>query len=259
MSKIELYGYATSPYVRKVGCFLYFKKLDFDFVPVNPIAAAEALEFVGGTQVPVLMIDGEPRRESSELAHWLDERFPDRPLCPAAHRQKIDEIDKWISETFLTSIFRSAIDGERNLQFRFRLWRLASLVSAHTPMPEQVRHLWPDFVAHAPFVQTMKAHMDLSESLQDMTLRIGLELAGHIGDGPFIGGFETPTMLDLAVLPQLVFPVMFGLEETLSAGRHPVIKAWIERMTEHLPENPTLVADTMQVKSLIVALTELGE
>lgn len=259
MSDIKLYGYATSPYVRKVGCFLYYKKLEFEFVPISPLAAAEALEFVGGTQVPVLVIDDEARRESSDLAHWLDERFPDRPLCPPAHQDKIAEIDTWVSDTFLTSIFRGAIDGERDLQFRFRLWRLASLVSAHTPMPEQVRHLWPEFVSHAPFVQAMKAQMDLSESLKDMTMRIGMELAAHIADGPFMGELDEPSMLDLAVFPQLVFPVMFGLEEDLSAARHPVIKAWIERMVEHLPANPTLVADTMQLKSIPDALAALGE
>lgn len=254
MPEIKLYGYATSPYVRKVGCFLYYKQLEFEFVPVSPMTAANQLEFIGGTQVPVLSIDGEARRESSELGHWLDERFPERALCPAADRDKIFEIDDWVSNTFLLSIFRGAIDGKVDLQYRYRFWRLAALVSAHTPLPEQVRHLWPDFVANAPFVKAMGEHMDLTESSQDMAIRIGMELAAHIGEGPFIGGFDHPTMLDLAVFPQLVFPVMFGLEETLSAARHPVIKAWIERMSAHLPANPTLVADTMQVISLSEAL-----
>lgn len=254
MSQIKLYGYATSPYVRKVGCFLYYKQLDFEFVPVSPMTAASDLEFIGGTQVPVLVIDGEARRDSSPLAHWLDERFPERALCPAEHREKILEIDKWVSDTFLMSIFRGAIDGEVNLQYRYRFWRLAALVSAHTPLPEQVRHAWPDFVANAPFIKAMGEHMDLTESAQDMAVRIGMELAAHIGEGPFIGGFKAPTMLDLAVFPQVVFGVMFGLEANLSAGQHPVIKAWIKRMADHLPANPTLVADMMQVTLIAEAL-----
>ena len=259
MSNIKLYGYATSPYVRKVGCFLHYKQLDFEFVPVSPMTAAEQLEFIGGTQVPVLEIDGEARRESSALGHWLDERFPERSVCPAAHSDKIAEIDAWVSDTFLMSIFRGAIDGEVNLQYRFRFWRLAALVSAHTPLPEQVRHLWPDFVANAPFIKEMGEHMDLTESAEAMAMRIGMELAAHIGDGPFMGGFDAPTMLDLAVYPQLVFGVMFGLESELSAARHPVIKGWIERMMEHLPANPTLVADTMQVVSVKDALAAMAE
>lgn len=259
MSDIQLYGYATSPYVRKVGAFLYYKKLDFEFVPVNPISAAQHLDFVGGTQVPVLVINGEARRESSKLGLWLDEHFPERPLCPEANRKIILKLDEWVSKTFLVSIFRGAIDGEVNLQYRFRFWRLAALVSAHTPLPEQVRHLWPDFVAKAPFVKAMGEQMDLAETAQDMAKRIGTELAAHIGEGPFIGGFEAPSMLDLAVFPQLVFPVMFGLEAHLSAARYPVIRAWIERVAEHLPANPTLAADTMQVTSLKDALAALDK
>ena len=257
MTAIKLYGYATSPYVRKVGCFLYYKQLEFDFVPVSPLDAAEVLAFSGGTSVPVLVIDGEARRESSALAHWLDERFPERPLCPAEHKETIDRIDQWVSDTFLRSIFRPAMDGELTLQQRFRFWRLAALVSAHTPLPEQVRQMWPDFVAKAPFIKAMGAEMDLTEPAQDMAMRIGMELAAHIGEGPFMGGLDQPSMLDLAVFPQLVFGVMFGLEDRLSAAQHPVIRSWIERMATYLPANPTLIADGMQVKSLSEALAEM--
>ena len=47
---------------------------------------------------------------------------------------------------------------------------------------------------------------------------------------------------------------MFGLEDQLSAAKHPVLKQWLQRMATHLPDNPTLVADEMQVMSLSDAL-----
>ena len=204
----------------------------------------------------MLEIDGEYRRDSSELAFWLDELFPEKPLCPAEHRDKIKDIDAWVSGTFLISIFRSAIDGELNLDMRFRAWRLAALVSAHTPLPEHIRNKWPDLLKLAPFIQAMKPHMDLTESAKDMNLRIGMELMGHIGEGPYMGGLEAPTMLDLAVFPQLVWGYMFGLEKHLSAARSPVIKAWMRRVYEHLPANPTLVLDEMLVNKLAPALED---
>ena len=61
---IKLYGYATSPYVRKTGAFLYYKKLPFTYVPVSPFATEDTLGKFGGTQVPVLEIGDEWRRES---------------------------------------------------------------------------------------------------------------------------------------------------------------------------------------------------
>jgi len=250
MKSVKLYGYATSPYVRKVGCFLYYKGIDFEHVPVNPTNPAATIGHTNGRQVPVLEIDGEWRRESSKLAYWLDELFTEKPLCPAEYKTKIDEIDQWISNTFLISIFRPAIDSELNLQNRFRGWRLAALVSAHTPLPEHIRDKWPELIRLAPFIQDMAKHMDLTESYKDMQMRIGMELIAHIGDGPYIGGFDEPTMLDFAVFPQLIWGYMFGLEGSLSAAKSPIIKGWMKRVSKHLPSNPTLVLDEMQVNSL---------
>ena len=64
---INLYGYATSPYVRKTGAFLYYKQLPFTLVPVNPSDPENTLGKFGGTQVPVLEIGDEWRRESCLL------------------------------------------------------------------------------------------------------------------------------------------------------------------------------------------------
>ncbi|MBO6730018.1 MAG: glutathione S-transferase family protein [Maricaulis sp.] len=250
MRDVKLYGYATSPFVRKTACFLYFKGIDFTHVPVNPVDPAATIGHTGGTSVPVLEIDGEVRRESSHHAHWLDEVFAEKPIYPEAHREVIDTIDAWVSNTFLLNIFRPALEPEMTLERRFRFWRLAALVSAHTPLPEEVRHHWPDFVGRAPFIQAMAQHMDLTESVKRAQMRVGLELAQQIGGGPYMGGLDQPSMLDLAVFPQLVFGYMFGLEPTLSAAAHPVIKDWLVRMADHLPENPTLVADNMQVNTL---------
>ena len=254
MKSVKLYGYATSPFVRKTGCFLYYKGIEFEHIPVNPLAPEDTIGFTNGSQVPVLEIDGEWKRESSAHAHWLDDVFPDKPLCPSAHAEKSADIDAGSSNTFLLNMFRPAVEGRRSLQARFRAWRLAALVSAHTPLPEEVRHKWPDFVSQAPFLQAMAEHMDRTESLESSQIRIGLELAAHIGDGPYMGELEAPTMLDLAVFPQLVFGYMFGLEPRLSAADHPVIKAWLARMATHLPPNPTLIADWMQIQSLDDAL-----
>ncbi|MEM7457829.1 MAG: glutathione S-transferase family protein [Pseudomonadota bacterium] len=254
MKPIKLYGYSTSPFVRKTGCFLYYKNLDFTHIPVSPTDPASTIGFTNQTQVPVLQIGNEWRLESSDHARWLDEEFPEKPLCPGEYKAKIDEIDAWVSNTFLASIFRFAIDGEMTLQFKFRAWRLAAILSAHTPLPEQVRHQWPDALKTAPFIQAMAKDMDLSESISDMQMRIAGELVAHIGEGPYLGGLDQPTMLDFAVFPQLVWGYMFGLEERLSAAAHPVVKVWLQRVAEHLPRNPVLAPNELQVQTIASGL-----
>jgi len=254
MPSVKLYGYSTSPFVRKTGCFLYYKGIDFTHVPVDPTNPEATIGHTNGRQVPVLEIDGEWKRESSLHAHWLDQVFPEKPLCPAEHREKILAIDEWINNTFLTSIFRGAIDARMSLQFRYRGWRLSSIVSAQTPLPDKIRHAWPDLLKTAPFIQDMKKHMDLSESHKDMQMRIFMELVAHLGEGPYLGGFDKPTMLDFAVFPQLIFGYLFGLEERLSAAMHPDVKLWMKRVSAHLPENPTLAPDFMQINRLESAI-----
>jgi glutathione S-transferase len=66
-----------------------------------------------------------------------------------------------------------------------------------------------------------------------------------------MGELDQPSMLDFAVFPQLVFGYMFGLEERCSAANHhPAIKDWLRRVAKHLPKNPTLAADRMQIHAL---------
>ncbi len=253
MSDIKLYGYATSPFVRKAGCCLFRKGLDFEFVAVNPTDPMATLAFSDGTQVPVVSVGEDWKRDSTPIALWLDELFPDAPrLVPAdpAARETVMKIEDWVSGTFLPSIFRPAIDGATTLQARFRFWRLAALVSAHTPLPEYARHKWPDFVNAAPFIQRMGEDMDLSEPLEAMQARIAGELVQHLGDGPFLGGMDQPTLVDLSVFPNLVFGYMAGLEESLSIAQVAPLRPWLKRMAAHLPANPILIHDDFILRQL---------
>ena len=250
MTEIKLYGYANSPFVRKTTCFLFYKGLDFTHIPVDPIKPKKTIAFTNKSQVPVLQIGEDWKLESSDHAYWLDELFPEKPLCPSAHRAKIEAIDGWISQTFLLSIFRPAIDGNLNLNFLRRGWRLAKLMNTNSPVPPHIHFLWPFVIRKVPFIKSMAQHMDLSESPIAMAKRIQAELIEHIGEGPYIAGMDAPTMLDLAIYPNFIWGPMFGLAPNLGIGEHPIIKAWLRRVSEHMPDNPSLTPDRMIVKPL---------
>ena len=112
MINIKLYGYSTSPYVRKVGCCLYYKDLPFEFIPVNPIDSKE-IGFTGQTQVPVLQIGDEWRTDSTPLAIWLDELFPEKPLFgnTGQERESILALDSWVTDSLILGGFRSVYEG----------------------------------------------------------------------------------------------------------------------------------------------------
>lgn len=250
---ITLYGYCTSPFVRKTAAFLYYKGLDFTHVPVNPVAPQETIGFTEKTQVPVLKIGDEWRLESSDHGHWLDALFPERPLCPAAHKDKIVALDKW-ANGFYDLLFRSVAVGQLNNAMRFRLWRMAELLHAQTPLPNEIRQNWPIFVYNAPFIKAMADHMDLNESMSEMQQRMAMEFVAKLEGWTFLGGFDTPNMADLAIFSTLAFAYMVGLEDEPAIFALPPLKAWFLAMREHLPDNPVLVED-FQIVHPLSALT----
>ena len=81
MSKIELFGFPTSPYVLKVAAYLGFKHLEYEFIGVNPLNYQE-LSFAKVRQVPVIRSGDEWCFDSDQIALWLEQRFPERPLLP---------------------------------------------------------------------------------------------------------------------------------------------------------------------------------
>ena len=252
MRDIKLYGYSTSPYVRKVGCCLYYKDLPFEFIPVNPTRPRE-ISFTGQTQVPVLQIGDEWRTDSTPLAIWLDELFPAKPLLgnTQQERESILALDAWVTDSLILAGFRSAYEGEMNAKFRHQAWRLAAIVSSQTPLPEEIRNAWPDILKMAPFIKHMMCDVDTSETLSEMQARVSLQLIEKMQGGPFFGGRKEPSLVDFAIFPQVVFNYMVGIDQHLEHTLEPSLNNWLNNITPFLPENPLLVPDFMIINPLV--------
>jgi len=251
VANIKLYGYSTSPYVRKVGCCLYYKKLAFEFVPVNPVNPKE-IAFTGQPQVPVLQINDEWRTDSTPLASWLDELFPEKPLLGNSQqeRESILALDSWVSDSLILAGFRSSHEGEINAKFRHGAWRLAAIVSSQTPLPDEIRNAWPELLKTAPFIKHMMCDVDTTESLSEMQARVALQLIENLQEGPFFGGRKEPSLVDFAIFPQVVFNYMVGIDQRLGLARDPSLKTWLDNIKPFLPKNPLLVPDYMIVNDL---------
>ena len=247
---IHLYGYATSPFVNKVATFLKYKALPYSFVHVRPVTN-EAIKFTGQTQVPVLRIDGEWRKDSSPLGHWLDERFPERPLLPedAAAQAHVEEVDAWVSDSLIPSRFRMTVDWQDAWPSIRRGWRLAEIVHSGTPLPLHWRVLWPFGVRAAPFIRRMVNRLDRSEPLDAMGRRLMDELEAHLAEGPFLASQSQVTIADLSAYVTLIMAWMIGIEESPWYQGRPALLAWMARVQATLPDNPLAVADRFVVHS----------
>ena len=249
MNKIKLYSYATSPYAQKVSCYLKYKQLDFEHVPVNPMTNAE-IEFTEQRQVPVLEIDGQWRKNSSDLGLWLDQVFPQRPLLPHDDIQskEILTIDKWVSDELIASVFRYAVEWQNPWYSISNGWRLSNVVSQATPLPLYARILWPFAVKRAKFIVEMVQKMDLTESLPEMNTRLQNEFVTHLAGGPFLASHKNISLADLSAFPAVMNSYFMGMKTKQSLRDHPEILTWAKRVYAQLPVNPFLVPDRLLVR-----------
>ena len=86
---IELYQFEFSQYSEKVRLILDYKGLEYRKIEVTPgVGQIELLQKYGYSKVPILK-DGETIvKDSTEIAFYLDRKYPERPLIPTNGLQK---------------------------------------------------------------------------------------------------------------------------------------------------------------------------
>jgi glutathione S-transferase len=250
---VELYGFSTSPFVLKVGAFLEYKQIPFDWTPVNPLFRSRQMsEFEGQEKVPVLKIDDEWRGDSTPIGIWLEEVFPDRPILgeTEADREEILEIDQWVTDQLLNGRFRETLEWESTWDSIRNGWKLADILHDSTPLPYPVRRAWPFIIRYVGPVPYHGNHMDRSEPLPEMRDRQRRELLQHLGDGPFLGGRDQVSLADLSAYTTIVTPHLMGMHGELHLLDDPDVVAWCHRVQEHLPDNPLVVPDHLLEREL---------
>jgi len=76
---LQLYHRWQCPYSARVRDFVGANalgdKIEYLEVTEVPSAASRLEQLTGGSQVPCLVIDGEPKLESAAIVQWLDENL----------------------------------------------------------------------------------------------------------------------------------------------------------------------------------------
>ncbi len=90
MAKIVLHQWEISPFCQKVARTLRFKGLDFETVNYNGILGAKVPTLTKVGKVPVLDINGKRIQDSTRIARYLDEAYPDlAKLYPVHPLEKV--------------------------------------------------------------------------------------------------------------------------------------------------------------------------
>lgn len=238
---ITFYTYAMSPYAAKLHGMLLYKELPFDIHFVDPLRAKKELPI--GHQVPVLTVGEESRADSTPIAIWIDELFPDQPrLLPddPDTREKLLAIDDWATHHLIPSTFRT-YPGEGPARW-VNGWKLSHVMgaTAHRGLPWLLRWLWPAIVPRVPFARRMiaMAAADGDLSIKDAKFKLYDDFIAHLDGGPFLGGQDKPHLPDFSCYPQFALFWILGFRGADDILQRPELMAWLERMRPFVDRTP---------------------
>ena len=193
---LELYQFEASAYSEKVKLILDYKQLPYKAIEVTPgVGQVELFQLSGQRKVPVLKDGTEIIPDSTAIARYLDEKYPDRPILPTDQHQKglCLALEDWADES-LGLQGRKAMIGAFNQHPNFR----TALLPAATPdlvknlvgaVPGDVLSLLGMGIGFGPD-NVKEATQVLKQALEALCLMLA--------DQPYLVG-DQPTLADFAV------------------------------------------------------------
>src|SRR5262249_4220310 len=97
---VTLFSYNVSPYAAKVRAILRHKGVAFEERIVDPLDRRELKRLSGQIAVPVLQYGAKVVADSTAIARFLDEKYPEKPILPKdpVLRARALLLEEWADE-----------------------------------------------------------------------------------------------------------------------------------------------------------------
>lgn len=193
---LALYQFEASAFAEKVRLILDYKQLPYRTIEVTPgVGQVEIFQMTGQRQVPVLKDNDQVIADSTAIALYLEETYPDRPLIPPDPRQRglCLALEDWADEAIVANARKVMVGAfKQHPNFRTALLPattpepLRNLVSA---LPGEVLNLVGTGVGFGPADIKAATH-SLKQQLEC--------LCALLATSPYLLG-DQPTLADVAV------------------------------------------------------------
>ena len=221
---ITLHQFQVSPFCDKVRRILHWKRLEYRIQEV-PLVRARAIRRINPAgKLPCLEHDGGFVADSTDIAYYLEEKFPKPPILPRdpVLRGLCHVLDDWADE----SLYFYEMRLRFTLPHNARRW-IPELVHAD---PGLLKALAPRVIPGMMRRLTRKqgvGRKSLPQVLADVERQVDA-LAGLLGDREWLVG-DALSLADLSVCAQM--RCIRGAEEgaRIIEGR-PTVGTWLERV-----------------------------
>ncbi|MEE4378078.1 MAG: glutathione S-transferase family protein [Candidatus Competibacteraceae bacterium] len=246
-NEILLYVDATDPYSAMVNCWLDYKGLEFSVIHVSPLSRRQ-IGFTAQSTLPVLKIGDEWRVGSLQIGLWLEERFPDKPLLgrTRAQRELILQLNLWVDNQMISALLGGYLRNGRFLDKVRNGWRLSAVLNRARPFSPLVRLIWPIILQRR--LNNNASVAAAQQPMHEIDLQVCREWLERLGQGPFLGELNEPSLADLGAFPQWLLPYRLGLHWHHAFLEFPAILNWMQRVQATLPANPLLVSEDFLVR-----------
>lgn len=193
---LELYQFELSQYSEKVRLLLDYKGLSYRKIEVTPgVGQLELFQMSGQRQVPVLKDGSTIIADSTAIAKYLDEKYPDKPLIPADPKQRglCLLIEEWADESIgikSRKVLFGAVSQNQSLRGLLLPTSTPDIVkNLVNAVPAEALNILGYGVGYSPDV-IQSAMADLKQDLEALSLLLL--------DSPYLVT-DHPTLADFAV------------------------------------------------------------
>ena len=222
---IVLHQFEISPFCDKVRRILHVKGVPYEVREVPPSRSFTDVRRVNRIgKLPTIEDDGRRVADSTDIAYYLEERFPEPPLLPRhpLERALVHVLEDWADE--------SLYFYEMTLRFTLPHNRRRFLPELTKYEPAWLQRVAP-YVLPIVFRRTVRSQ-GIGRKPIDMLVadveRHVRAIEGLVGDGEWLVG-SALTLADIAVFAQL-FCIRGSDEGAQIVNAHPRVAAWMERV-----------------------------
>ncbi len=223
---LTLHLYNHSPFNQKIQRMLNIKGVPYESKYWRIAERSQILKISPTGKLPALTHDGKTIVDSTEMAYYIEDTFPETPLVPSDPRQKglVHALEDWADESLyfyeMTLRFVAERNSERNIP------KLIELESA--PMRWILTKVLPRVMRKTTAGQGIgrKSH----DALCTDTERHIRAVSDMLGDGEWLVG-DAITLADLAVYAMFQCFRDADLSRAL-LEQYPRVQAWMTRIED---------------------------